>query len=392
LKVVSDIRKRSGVARTAGERSGRAGRGRDNTTVINRIENNTTVNVKPLRRSHFVSDSVVRQSRWRRARQSWRREHSGPARVVRVHRNEYVYYDRHHRLCHRIVRPSYRYVVYYDWGPWVRVRYVWPYYHRRYVFISLGGWWPSYRYVRYYWYGWHPYHWYGYYPIPYEVGGDTYNYYTYNYYNTVAEDQGRYNYGVGTEVDENTFADVRAKLAQQQAEEPEPETTADVLFDEAVQAFEANDFDVAAVKFAQAMEMAPDDVVLPYAYSQALFAAGDYTRAAEVLREALEKVTPDAEGVFYPRGLYANDDVLFDQIELLGAAADLYDYDADLQLLLGYHLLGIGQTAEALDPLERASADLLNYKAAKVLLDLAEKISIEQAAQPKPEGLVADSD
>jgi len=73
--------------------------------------------------------------------------------------------------------------VYYDCGPWFGFRYVYPYYHRKYIFISLGGYWPfDYCYARYYWYGCHPYYWYGYYPVAQEVQGDTYNYYTYNYY------------------------------------------------------------------------------------------------------------------------------------------------------------------------------------------------------------------
>jgi|GEM_PF-1889536 len=40
----------------------------------------------------------------------------------------------------------------------------------------------DYGYIRYYWYGCHPYYWCGYYHVAQEVQGDTYNYYTYNYY------------------------------------------------------------------------------------------------------------------------------------------------------------------------------------------------------------------
>ena len=42
------------------------------------------------------------------------------------------------------------------------ISYYYPSYHRKYLFVSLGGYWPySYRYQRYYWYGCHPYYWYG---------------------------------------------------------------------------------------------------------------------------------------------------------------------------------------------------------------------------------------
>jgi len=51
-----------------------------------------------------------------------------------------------------------------------------------------------------------------------------------------------------------------------------------------------------------------------------------------------------------------------------------------LQLLLGYHLLGIGETEQAMGPLEQAIQDPKNAKAAAVLLDLAKKIQAGEAA------------
>ncbi|MFQ6034736.1 MAG: tetratricopeptide repeat protein, partial [Sedimentisphaerales bacterium] len=307
------------------------------------------------------------------------RDHHPPVR--RIHRYEHVYWDHHRRLCHRIVWPRYYFPVCYSYGPYFTFRYVYPYYLRRYVFVSLGGYWPiGYRCIRYYWYGYHPYRWYGYYPIGYEVKGDTYNYYTYNYYydddDTVASAPSQVADGIRP-VDHTTFADVREKLAQQKTEEPEPETLADTYFDEAVKAFEAGNFDMAIEKFAKAMELAPDDMVLPFAYSQALFANEQYRQAAKVLREALAKVSPEKEAVFYPRGLYSDDDVLFEQIERLTQKAKLYSFDADLQLLLGYQLLGIGEIDKAVEPLQQASQDLENADAATILLDLLAKIKTD---------------
>jgi predicted Zn-dependent protease len=268
--------------------------------------------------------------------------------------------------------------VCYTYGPHFTFRYVYPYHLRRYIFVSLGGYWPlEYRYARYYWYGCHPYRWYGYYPIAREVTGDTYNYFTYNYYygddRTVSSVSAQEANGIKP-VDHNTFADVREKLAQQAAKEPAQETVADIKFDEAVKAFEAGDYETAVEKFAEAKELATDDMVLPFAYSQVLFANEQYAEAADVLRSALTQVSPEKEGIFYPRGLYSDDEILFEQIKNLSEKTELYSFDADLQLLLGYHLLGTGEMDKAIEPLQNASQDLENAEAATVLLDLLEKL------------------
>ena len=304
--------------------------------------------------------------------------------------SDHMYMDCHQRICHRIIWPSYRYLVHYNWGPYGTFRYVYPYYHRKYIFVSLCGYWPvEYTCARYYWYGYHPYAWYGYYPIPYEVQGDTYNYYTYNsYYDNepAASTTTTTAWPTQTEnyirpVDSNTFADVREKLARQTAAQPDQATLADTYFEEGVKVFEVNDFNAAAVKFAKAMELAPDDMVLPFAYAQALFADGQYTESAQVLRAALVKVSPDKEGVFYPRGLYSGDDILFEQVIRLSEKAEVFSFDADLQLLLGYQLLGLGEVDEASEPLLRAGEDLQNASAAAVLLKLQEKIKANGAVQ-----------
>ncbi len=271
-------------------------------------------------------------------------------------------------------------MLHYNFGPWSTFSYIYPYYHRKYLFVSLGGYWRlSYRHRRYYWYGYHPYAWYGYYPIAREVQGDTYNYYTYNY-NTDdnAVVSGQVVDGI-VPVDHNTFADVREKLAQQATEEPGEVTLADRYFEDAVKAFEVNNYDMAIEKFGEAMAIAPDDIILPFAYSQSLFAREQYSEAAAVLRDTLANVSPDKEGVFYPRGLYSDDDVLFEQINLLAERAELYSFDADLQLLLGYQLLGIGKLDEAVEPLQYASLDMNNAVAATTLLNTLEKVRAENS-------------
>lgn len=332
-------------------------------TIGHRPDRVVTRDLGRIHREHTVRPTVVYRDR--------------PDLVRHTPRHVYVYRDPYDRLCHRIIWPRYHYPVYYNWGPYHSYHWVYPYYHRKYVFISLGGWWPwDYNYVRYYWYGYHPYAWLGYYPVPREVEGDTYNYYTYNYYtddgSTPATSQtssGGLPYGIDAE----TYAKVQQRVREQQATEPAATTQADTMFETGVTSFEAGNYAEAAQSFETAMELAPNDVILPFAYAQALFASGQYSQAADVLRAALKSASPEQEGVFYPRGLYSDDEALFGQIEKLLDKIDAYGFDADLQLLLGYHLLGVGETDYARGPLEQASKDVKNAQAAKVLLDVLNK-------------------
>jgi tetratricopeptide (TPR) repeat protein len=237
--------------------------------------------------------------------------------------------------------------------------------------------------MRYYWYGYHPYVWYGYYPVAREVAVGSDNYYTYNYYG----DDGSYtSYNSDAPMDPVTQARLRANLEQQRAVEPAPQTLADTRFDDGVKSFEAGEYAAAAVKFGEAMRLSPQDMILPFAYAQALFADGRYEKAADVLREALKNVTPEKEGVFFPRGLYANDDVLFAQVEKLVDKADRAEDDAALQLLLGYQLLGVGETGYAREQLEQASQDPKNAATAGILLNVVEKMEKEAGPATKAGG------
>jgi thioredoxin-like negative regulator of GroEL len=164
---------------------------------------------------------------------------------------------------------------------------------------------------------------------------------------------------------------------------PDEKTQADSYFEEAVKAFEAGNYPAAAAKFSAAMELAPDDIVLPFAYVQALFAGSEYKKAADALREVLAKTTPEKEGVFYPRGLYPADDALQAQVKQLCEKAASNPLDSDLQLLLGYQLLGMGRLDEAAKPLASARLDYNNHQAATRLLGLLEKLKeAEEVAHP----------
>lgn len=239
---------------------------------------------------------------------------------------------------------------------------VYPYHHVRYVFVNPYGYWPcDYRYARYHWYGYYPYQWYGHNPVPYKQTGDTYNYY---YYGQDGSSHG---------VDENVLRE-----AYSQAQPPAEATLADELFEDAVNAFEQGSYEEAASIFARAIQQAPDDKVMPFAYSQAYFGAGRYSEAAASLRQALTNVDVEAEGVFYPRGLYEDDETLFRQIDALAARVQQDTRNTDLQLLLGYQLIGIGDYDDSLEPLNQAVYDTVNGPHAIELISLVEKIQNDQ--------------
>jgi tetratricopeptide (TPR) repeat protein len=254
-----------------------------------------------------------------------------------------------------ITWPDTCYPIYYSWGPYSSVDYFWPYYQHKFVFVSLNGYWPDYDYMRYYWYGWQPYDWYGYYPPSYEVPGNTYNYY---YYTNEPPAGVLNNPQTGTN-----------------PQQPAPANQADNLFQKGVTAFGNGDYAGAAADFQSAEKLAPNDIVMPYAYVQALFANGQYKKAAEELRYAVEKASPNKEGVFYPRGLYNDQQVLQQQINQLEKVVQTGRSDADLELLLGYQLLGIGQYDQAASHLQIAGTDSNNAQAAGVLSDMLTKLS-----------------
>jgi len=189
------------------------------------------------------------------------------------------------------------------------------------------------------------------------IAGPSYNYY---YYNRAPQ-------GKGVE-------EAQQKLEEKPPAEPAPETRADRDFDQAVKAFGAGDYTTAKQKFHDAMQGAPEDVVLPFAYVQALFAEGEYQEATAILREAMTKVSPEQEGVFYPRGLYSDESILQQQIEHLKRAVVLNPAHADFELLLGYQLLGISRFEEAGGYLRQAQLDETNRQAATVLLGVLEKL------------------
>jgi tetratricopeptide (TPR) repeat protein len=210
-----------------------------------------------------------------------------------------------------------------------------------------------------------------------QVEENNHYYYTYNYYNT-DNGNGSSNY---YDVDENEYSEIKQRLDEKNTTEPAEQTIADKYFDEAVKAFEVNDFDVAALSFAKAAELDKEDIIIPFAYTQAKFAAGDYSEAAGALREALQFIDEDKKTVFFPRGLYRNDQILFDQINALVDMIEKFPFDADLQLLLGYQLIGVGEYDDAVEPLNQARLDMLNSQAAIKLMEILEQAKAKAELQ-----------
>jgi hypothetical protein len=253
------------------------------------------------------------------------------------------------------------------------ISYYYPTYHRRYLFVSLGGYWPyRYRYQRYYWYGCHPYYWYGSYAVS-QPDRVVYDYTTYNYYNSTAS--------VAPEaiasndlIEDSTATDT-----------PLPQTQADICFADAVNAFEQGRYEDAGELFRQAVLMSPEDEILPFTYTQALFASGDYALAAYVLREVMAKMPSEDPAVYFPRGLYKEDQILTDQIARLEYEITIEPFSTDYQLLLGYQCLGLGQWEKAVNALEQAARNPLNVNVVSKLLDIAEtmeKDALDSATAP----------
>ena len=277
--------------------------------------------------------------------------------------------------CGRVAYLPYRY--HHSWSsypvgyyPYYGLSYYYPDYHRRYIYVSVGGYWPSwYRYRRYYWYGCHPYYWYGATVITKPQPNVTYN--TYNYYTTEPQPSG---YGL------TGSAQPYYELGNpdpSKVDTPEYETAADLCFANAVDLFEAGNYDDAVLQLREAVTISPEDIVLPFTYAQALFANGDYALAAGVLREAIVQIPEDELTIYYPRGLYQDEAVLTRQIEQLKGAADTEPFDSDYRLLLGYQYLGTGELDKAHQPLTEAAQSVANASTAGKLLELAAKLETE---------------
>jgi thioredoxin-like negative regulator of GroEL len=156
-------------------------------------------------------------------------------------------------------------------------------------------------------------------------------------------------------------------------------------------AFSAADYSKAAFRARQAVKTAPENINLRLAYSQSLFADGQYQRAERVLQTALNKAAQTKQKLFFPIDFYQSPDLLNKQTETLRQTIEDSRSGTELQFLLAYQLFGLGNYDQAFDALTIARIDYTNKNAVEVLLtalDLAKKgektePAIEKETPPK---------
>jgi tetratricopeptide (TPR) repeat protein len=143
--------------------------------------------------------------------------------------------------------------------------------------------------------------------------------------------------------------------------------------DKIAEAFASEDYFNAVYYSRRAIEEYPEDVPLKFFYAQSLLADNDYHRAAQALREAIDAADVENQGIFFPFGIYTDDEALNAHINLLKQKVDYEPSNANYQLLLGYELLGTGSLDQAATALEKAKTNLENKKYADILLNVLEK-------------------
>ena len=171
-----------------------------------------------------------------------------------------------------------------------------------------------------------------------------------------------YNYFSGTEYSaaQNYSSTYRRQLPQK--------TEVGIYYGDGVAAFKDGDYAEAAKNFQRAIR--PANKFMPLAYTQALFADKNYAQAAEQLRLALDRFSPENNSLLFPRFLYPSDQILLTQIEKLRGQAGS---NSDLQLLVGYQLFGVKKMDEAVKFLNKAKSNSVNEPAATKLLLMIEK-------------------
>lgn len=189
--------------------------------------------------------------------------------------------------------------------------------------------------------------------------------------------------------DYEALSEVREKLEREKAEKEQSEAKAKRFIDEVAEPFAAGDYATAVSKARFAATTMPDDPVLGFVFSQSLFANGEYRRAAKVLRATLAKTDVTRQGVYFPAGLYTNQDVLTGQIAKLRSIVEVDPADADAQLVLGFQLLGLEKYDEAKQVLETAQDDYANTSAAKLLIAVTEQAESRKTNEPSPDQTTA---
>lgn len=166
--------------------------------------------------------------------------------------------------------------------------------------------------------------------------------------------------------------------------------SSDVIFDEAVAAFQQEDFEKALQLADQGITKYPDDAVLHELRALVLFAKHDYQQAAATIHSVLA-VGPGWDWTTMS-GLYSNLNAYNDQLRGLETFVDEHPTDAAAQFLLAYHYVVGGHNEAAATRLTLAIQSQPNDRVAKDLLKMvsapvpqAELNSNSSPQEPKPE-------
>jgi len=119
------------------------------------------------------------------------------------------------------------------------------------------------------------------------------------------------------------------------------------LFDLGTAAFGKGDYATAVDNLRKAVRLAPNDTVMPFAYAQALVATNQYEQASAVIATTLAQMTPYKPEITFPAGMYNDQNILISQVDNLKRAVLMDPANANLQLLYGYELMGLGKLDDA---------------------------------------------
>jgi tetratricopeptide (TPR) repeat protein len=146
----------------------------------------------------------------------------------------------------------------------------------------------------------------------------------------------------------------------------------DQQLDSIAQPFYKGDYDKAVLNAEKALNVNPDNSILLFAYSQSLFATGQYDRSATAVRDALTLVNGKKQDMFYAGSFYGMQGVLNAQINNLEKTTQQQQANPNLQLLLGYQLWGVGRFDEAAAALQSIQKDPVNGLSATFLRGIVE--------------------
>ncbi len=171
------------------------------------------------------------------------------------------------------------------------------------------------------------------------------------------------------------------QTSTQTVEETAEEQAGYKLFDQAVEAFKAGDYEQALELDESAIQNVPNDPVLHEFGALCLFALGDYTRAAAVLN-ALLAVAPGMDWTTVS-SLYPDVEVYTAQLRKLEAFSKQKPDDGAAHFVLAYQYMVAGHTDAAVRQLEKVVAVQPEDAVAQRILDALKQEKKEAGESPE---------